>query len=144
MTSRLFRKFCLIAVLFLPIAAVAIDADEQFDDPVLQTRYEAIIAEIRCPMCQNEAIKDSNAMIAEDLRREVARLLRDGRSDMEIYDFLVERYGEFVLYRPRASGKTLYLWLAPGLLLLVGLVSMVQVVRRRAALPIDIDADEQE
>ena len=138
------KKLITLITILLPVLAMGIDANQQFDDPVLQTRYEAIIAEIRCPMCQNEAIKDSNAMIAEDLRREVARLLTEGRSDAEIYDFLVERYGEFVLYRPRASGRTLYLWLAPGLLLLGGVLLLVQVLRRRMALPIDVDADVQE
>ena len=95
-------------------------------------------------MCQNEAIKDSNAMIAEDLRREVARLLREGRSDAEIYDFLVERYGEFVLYRPRASGRTLYLWIAPALLLVGGLLLLVNVLRRRMAMPVDDEDGEVE
>lgn len=144
MMNSKFRKLIALALLVVPAIAWAIDADQQFDDPVLQTRYEAIIAEVRCPMCQNEAIKDSNAMIAGDLRREIARLLREGRSDSEVYDFLVERYGEFVLYRPRASGRTLYLWLAPGLLVLGGLFLLARILRRRMVLPIDLDADGRE
>lgn len=134
----------LLVLLLFPALTLAIDANQTFDDPVLQTRYDAIIAEVRCPMCQNESIKDSNAMIAEDLRREVGRMLREGRSDAEIYDFLVVRYGEFVLYRPRASGRTLYLWIAPGLILIGGLVLLVTVLRRRMALPIDEDENSIE
>lgn len=118
--------------------AYAIDDRPAFDDPVLQARYESIIAEVRCVQCQNQAIKDSNALIASDLRREIRRMLSEGRSDTEIYDFLVVRYGEFVLYRPRSP----VFWIAPGVLLLAGLVFLAQVVRRRMALPIDIDADE--
>ena len=136
------KNLVVLLVALLPVTVLAIDAGGEFDDPVLQARYDAIIAEVRCPMCQNEAIKDSNAMIAEDLRREVRRLLGEGRSDTEIYDFLVVRYGEFVLYRPKASGRTLYLWLAPALLLIGGVILLVRILRRRMALPIDDDADD--
>jgi cytochrome c-type biogenesis protein CcmH len=120
--------------------AQAIDTDQAFSDPGLQARYEKIIDEVRCLKCQNQTIKDSNAFLAADLRREIRRMLEEGMSDAEIYDFLVERYGEFALYRPRASGKTLILWLAPAVLLLGGGLMLVQILRRRAALPIE-DAD---
>ena len=125
------------AVFVLP--AAAIDAEKAFDDPVLQARYEAIIEEVRCLKCQNQSIKDSNAFLAADLRREIRRLLEEGKSDGEIYDFLVTRYGEFALYRPRFSGKTLVLWIAPAVLLLGGALMIGNVVRRRMALPIDDD-----
>ena len=105
----------------------------------MQARYEHIIAEVRCLKCQNQTIKDSNAFLAADLKREIRRMLGEGMSDAEIYDFLVERYGEFALYRPRASGKTLFLWIAPGVFLLGGAFLLVQVVRRRMTLPIDKD-----
>jgi cytochrome c-type biogenesis protein CcmH len=120
--------------------AFAIDTGKAFDDPVLQARYEHIISEVRCLKCQNQTIKDSNAFLAADLKREIRRMLGEGMSDAEIYDFLVERYGEFALYRPRASGKTLFLWIAPGVFLLGGAFLLVQVVRRRMALPIDKDS----
>ena len=122
----------------------AIDAEDAFDDPVLQSRYEHIIDEVRCLKCQNQTIKDSNALLASVLRREIRRMLEDGLSDAQIYDFLVERYGEFALYRPRARGKTLVLWLAPGLLLVAGTFLMVRILRRRMALPIDDDAPSTE
>ena len=135
-----------IALFLLAIAApvFAIDADKAFDDPELQARYEAIIEEVRCLKCQNQSIKDSNAFLASDLRREIRRMLEEGKSDDEIYDFLVERYGEFALYRPRASGKTLILWLAPALLLAFGALLLARIVRRRMAMPIDADGADTE
>ena len=117
--------------------AVAIDTEPAFEDPELQARYETIIAEVRCLKCQNQSIKDSNAFLAADLRREIRRLLSEGKTDAEVYAFLVDRYGEFALYRPPLTGKTLVLWLAPGILLLVGAGVLVRVLRRRTALPID-------
>ena len=107
------RLVLLFAVLTLLPAAYGIDVGQAFDDPELQARYEKIIAEVRCLKCQNQTIKDSNAFLASDLRREIRRLLEEGKSDDEIYDFLVARYGEFALYRPRTSGRTLILWIAP-------------------------------
>jgi cytochrome c-type biogenesis protein CcmH len=122
-------------------AAFAIDTGAAFEDPEMQARYEALIDEVRCLVCQNQTIKDSNAFLAKDLRREIRRLMEEGRSDREIADFLVARYGEFVLYRPRMGGKTLLLWLAPLLFLIVGGFVVAQVVRGRMKMPIDDDAD---
>ena len=138
------RRFasCAVAMVLLVLGvtnAFAIDTGKAFDDPEMQGRYEHIIAEVRCLKCQNQTIKDSNAFLAADLKREIRRMLGEGMSDAEIYDFLVERYGEFALYRPRASGKTLFLWIAPGVFLLGGAFLLVQVVRRRMTLPIDKD-----
>ena len=139
------RKFAVLAVLFaLASPAMAIDTDKAFDDPGLQARYEHIIEEVRCLKCQNQSIKDSNAFLAGDLRREIRRMLSEGKTDEEIYDFLVARYGEFALYRPRMSGKTLVLWVAPILLLLAGGFVLVNILRRRMAMPIDGDAAAEE
>lgn len=141
MTLRSCVAYGLIILMLLAgtPTAFAIDTGVAFDDPVLQARYEKIIAEVRCLKCQNQSIKDSNAFLASDLRREIRRMLEEGMTDAEIYDFLVDRYGEFALYRPRASGKTLFLWIAPGLLLFGGAFQLVRVVRRRMALPIGDD-----
>ena len=136
------RAFTTALFLFLAPAAFAIDAGVAFDDPVLQARYEEIISEVRCLQCQNESLKDSNAFLAVDLRREIRRLLSEGKSDAEVYDFLVQRYGEFALYRPRMGGKTLFLWLAPLLLIAAGSVVAFRVVRARMALPVADDDDE--
>jgi cytochrome c-type biogenesis protein CcmH len=128
-----------LAILLSMSVALAIDSDRAFDDPEMQARYETIISEVRCLQCQNQSIKDSNVALAADLRREIRRMLTEGKTDAEIYDFLVARYGEFALYRPRMSGKTLVLWLAPVLLLAGGALIMLRVIRRRMTLPIDND-----
>ena len=130
-----------IGLLLLSSIVAAIDTDIAFEDPAMQTRYEAIIEEVRCVKCQNQTIKDSNALIANDLRREIRRLMGEGMSDAEIYDFLVERYGEFVLYRPRMSGVSLLLWIAPALFLLVGGIVFVRVLRKRMSMPFNLDDD---
>ena len=133
-----------LAILLSMSVALAIDTERAFDDPELQARYETIISEIRCLQCQNQSIKDSNVFLAADLRREIRRMLGEGKTDAQVYDFLVARYGEFALYRPRMRGKTLVLWLAPLFLLAGGAVIMLRVVRRRMTLPIDDEpaADE--
>jgi len=117
--------------------ALAVDTGQAFDDPVLQARYEKLIGEVRCLVCQNQTIKDSNAFLAQDLRREIRRLIEEGKTDAEIGEFLVDRYGEFALYRPRMSGKTVLLWLSPLLLIGVGGYVVTRVIRGRMALPLD-------
>ena len=119
----------------------AIDTDIAFEDPELQARYEAIIDEVRCVQCQNQTIKDSNALIAMDLRREIRRLMGEGMTDAEVYNFLVARYGEFVLYRPRMSGISLVLWIAPAVFLLFGAIVVVRILRKRTSMPLDVDDD---
>ena len=138
-------KRLLIAAAFLLASwsVMAIDTGQAFDDPELQARYEKIIEEVRCLKCQNQTIKDSNAFLADDLRREIRRLLSDGKTDAEIFDFLVQRYGDFALYRPRMSGITLLLWIAPGVFLVIGGVVVFRVLRKRMALPIDLDDDPE-
>ncbi len=136
------RNSWLALLLFIPYVALAIDIDKAFEDPEMQARYEEITAEVRCLKCQNQSIKDSNAFLASDLRREIRRLLEEGKTNDEVYDFLVERYGEFALYRPRMSGKTLILWIAPGILLLLGAGVTVNVIRRRMSMPIEDDLQE--
>ena len=130
-------------ILMFASTALAIDVGQSFDDPELQARYEKIIAEVRCLKCQNQTIKDSNAFLASDLRREIRRLLEEGKTDDEIYDFLVARYGDFALYRPRTSGRTLILWIAPMAFLLFGAFAMARIVRRRMAMPIDDEPAEE-
>jgi len=102
----------------------------------MQQRYVALINEFRCMQCQNEALADSNVSLAADLRLEVHDLLLKGKSDDEIRDFLVARYGEFILFRPRMNLHNAWLWGAPGVLLLVGLFIALRVVRARSRLPI--------
>ena len=127
----------LVVSMMITATAFAIDTGKAFDDPELQARYESLIAEVRCVTCQNQSIKDSNAFIAADLRREIRRLIAEGKTDSEVTEFLVTRYGDFVLYRPRFAGKTLFLWIAPFLLVLVGGFAIYRVVRHRISLPVN-------
>lgn len=131
------RVAVVLAFCILTMSAFAIDSEKAFDDPELQARYDKLVAEVRCVTCQNQNIKDSNAFIASDLRREIRRMMGEGKSNDEIKDFLVTRYGDFVLYRPRFEGKTLVLWIAPFLLVLFGGLAMVRVVRHRMTMPFD-------
>ncbi|MCH7822726.1 MAG: cytochrome c-type biogenesis protein CcmH [Proteobacteria bacterium] len=138
------KSFLVVSLLiFFAVPAAAIDASKAFDDPELQARYDVIISEVRCLKCQNQTIKDSNAFLASDLRREIRRMLIEGQTDDEIFEFLVVRYGEFALYRPRMSGKTLFLWLAPFLFLFGGAIILWRVLHRRMVMPID-DEDPEE
>ena len=123
----------LLSALLFSVIAMAIDTGVAFDDPQMQARYENIISEVRCLVCQNQTIKDSNVFLAADLRREIRRMMTEGMSDAEIAEFLVARYGDFVLYSPRKSGRTLILWITPALLLGVGGIVLVRVVTRSDA-----------
>jgi cytochrome c-type biogenesis protein CcmH len=98
----------------------------------MQERYERLTQELRCLVCQNQTIADSNASLAQDLRREVRELMMEGKTDTEIDDFLTARYGDFVLYNPPVKPRTYLLWAAPGLLVILGLGAAVMVVIRRA------------
>ncbi|KLB15641.1 cytochrome c-type biogenesis protein, partial [Xanthomonas hortorum] len=109
-----------------------------------EARFHALTAELRCVQCQNQSLADSNAQIAQDLRREVLALMHEGRSDTQIRQFLVARYGEFVLYRPRVESRTWLLWFGPLLVLLLGAGAVVFVVRRRSVAAPALPADEQE
>ena len=102
----------------------------QFRDNVEETRFHALAAELRCVMCQNQSLADSNAQIAVDLRHEILDLMHKGRSDQQIRDFLVARYGEFVLYRPEVNARTWLLWLAPLMFALGGGFMIWRLARR--------------
>ena len=136
------RILVFLCAAILMSSAAAIDTDKRFDDPELQARYEKLISEVRCLQCQNQSIKDSNVTLAADLRREIARMIEEGQTDEQIADFLVTRYGEFALYRPRMSGKTLVLWIVPFILVLLGVFALIRVVMHRTSLPIE-DSDEK-
>jgi cytochrome c-type biogenesis protein CcmH len=126
------RAAALIACLLLSPLAVAVDSGQRFEDAADQARYERVIRDLRCLVCRSESIADSNATLAADLRREVETLIRDGRSDAEIYAFMTERYGDFILLRPPVAPRTWLLWAAPALFLAGGLAIVFVVVRRRA------------
>ena len=112
-------------------------------DAATEQRLVAIASELRCLVCQNESIAGSNAELANDLRREIRTMIRDGKSDAEIMDFMVSRYGDFVRYRPPLKGSTLLLWFGPVLLFVVALGAMVRYLRRRTAVPTPPLSDAQ-
>ena len=112
-------------------------------DAATEQRLVAISSELRCLVCQNESIAGSNAELANDLRREIRTMIRDGKSDAEIMDFMVSRYGDFVRYRPPLKGSTLLLWFGPVLLFVVALGAMVRYLRRRTAVPTPPLSDAQ-
>ncbi len=127
------RRWLVAAVLGLSVASVARAAIDtyQFRDEAERERYQALTKELRCPKCQNQDIADSNAPIAADLRREIFRMLGEGKSNQQIVDFMVDRYGDFVRYKPALSSRTWLLWFGPGLLLASGFVVLAVIVRRR-------------
>jgi cytochrome c-type biogenesis protein CcmH len=126
------RAAVLVACLLLSPLAGAVDSGQRFQDAADQARYERLIRDLRCLVCRSESIADSNATLAADLRREVETQVRDGRSDAEIYAFLTERYGDFILLKPPVAPRTWLLWAAPALFLAGGLAIVLVVVRRRA------------
>lgn len=133
MTGRL--RGGLLAVLLLAAApgAWAVIETYEFSDPALEERYYELSAELRCPKCQNQNIADSNAPIAQDLRRLLHSKLEEGASDEQILEHMVARYGEFVRYRPRFAGPAVLLWLAPLLLLAAGALLLWLTLRSRAS-----------
>src|SRR5262249_46485591 len=137
--SRFVKSFLAVLTLLVALsmmrAAFAIDSAPAFSDPVLQERYEALTHQLRCLVCQNETIADSGADLAADLRRELREQIGAGHSDAEILKFMTDRYGAFVLYKPPFERRTWLLWAAPGLLLLIGIVSAGAVILRRSRLP---------
>ncbi len=122
MTSALVKQVFIMVLLLLNLVApsFAVNPNEVLADPALESRARAISAELRCLVCQNQSIDNSDAELAKDLRILVREHLDAGESDAQIYDFLVARYGEFVLLKPRLKERTLILWLAPAFLLLLG------------------------
>jgi len=118
-------------------AAFCVDANGQLEDPALQARFESITKDLRCLVCQNESVADSNASLADDLRRQVREMLVAGKTDQERFDFMTARYGEFVRYNPPLEGKTYLIWGAPFLLLLAGAGIVYRIMRVRSRMPLD-------
>ncbi len=126
-----------LAILFFAVLCcvqvrAAIDP-YQFENETQRERYQHFIEEMRCPKCQNQNLAGSDAPIAKDLRHELQRLLKEGKSDGEIVDYMVARYGEFILYEPPFDKKTAVLWLAPVVFVVIGLAILMSVARRRSS-----------
>lgn len=136
------RRLAVAACLLVCAPVFAIEAGPPIADPEQRELYDRLVDEVRCLVCQNQTIADSNAALAVDLRREIRGMVAAGQTEGEIKIFLTERYGEFVLYRPRWSGATAALWLAPAILVLLGGVWLWRIVKRRAALPVTTEEQD--
>lgn len=144
-------RLMLIALLWSPALPSFAQANQQadaaplhFNTPAEEARFHDLTLQLRCVMCQNQSLADSHALIALQLRREVLDLMRQGRSDDEIKAFLVQRYGEFVLYKPRLEESTWLLWAGPIVILLFGAGVLAVSMRRRRSASCFSDNDEQE
>ncbi len=125
-------------------ATQAAEAQPTSANPALEARVQAITAELRCLVCQNQTVADSHSDLAGDLRNQVREMLGQGKSDQEVLDFMTARYGDFVLYRPPIKSTTMLLWVGPAVLMVGGLLALSLLLRRRARLPDSaFDADEE-
>lgn len=125
-------KKLLIVFLLLANSAFAGEAKPLAEDPVLEARLKAMSQELRCLVCQNTTLADSSAPLAEDLRKEIREQLRAGKSDKEVIDYLVARYGDFVRYRPPVNNETALLWFGPFLILIIGGFVLYRVLKKHA------------
>jgi cytochrome c-type biogenesis protein CcmH len=139
------HRFLLLAVALLLIvpAAFAVEPDEMMKDPALEARARALSQTLRCMVCQNESIDESNAPLARDLRLLVRERFRNGDSDAEVREFLVARYGEFILLAPRLTARTILLWSVPILVLLAGGIGVLLTLRNRTPLPAPLSDAEK-
>ena len=139
------KVVAILLVALAPLVAAANEAKPTESDPLSAARAVQLANELRCLVCQNQSIAESNAELAVDLRRQIREQIAAGRSDDEIVDFMVTRYGDFVLYRPPFKAATLLLWLGPALLVLAGFWTLVRALRaRRQAQAPPLTAEERE
>jgi len=137
-------RWLLVIILLIPSLAAAKEARPLADNPQVEARLKHLAVELRCLVCQNQTLADSNAPLAEDLRREIREMIAKNMSDRDIIDFLVARYGDFVLYRPPLKPTTTLLWVGPFLLLIVGATALVIVLRKRQRKLADVSLSEEE
>jgi cytochrome c-type biogenesis protein CcmH len=136
MTIKSLSALLFAALVALAPPALAADAMPTEKDPVAQARAVRLSEQLRCLVCQNQTIAESNAELAVDLRRQVREQIAAGKSDDQIIDYMTARYGDFVLYKPPVRATTLLLWGGPALLLAIGFVALMRIVRQRRALPV--------
>lgn len=134
---RTLTGLCFLLCAQLGFAAIDV---HEFKSEIDRKRYQSFIDEMRCPKCQNQNLSGSDSPIAMDLRNELYLMIEAGKSDQEITQFMVERYGEFILYRPRLSPATMLLWAAPVLLLVLGALLLLLIVRKRRRMEVEAEA----
>jgi cytochrome c-type biogenesis protein CcmH len=125
------QAFALIAAILFTLSALAAEPLD-FDSPEQEQRYKNLTEELRCTVCQNQNLADSDAQLAQDLRWEVFKMMKAGKTDDQIKTFMVERYGDFVLYRPPVQSNTVALWVMPVMILLIGALAVFFTVRNRS------------
>ncbi len=136
-------RLLVISFVFITLSVGAQDIPLEFEEPQLQQRYQVLIEELRCLVCQNQNLADSHAPLAQDLREEIFGMINAGQSDEEIVEFLVARYGDFVRYRPPLTGYTLLLWFGPFLILGIALVAVYRQAKTRKPDDISINAGQR-
>ena len=135
------KRILIVCMCLIPMMAIAGVARDRAEDPILEKRMIVLAEKLRCLVCQNESLASSHSDLAEDLRREVREQMNKGMSDDEIIDYLVERYGDFVLYDPRVKSTTLLLWFGPFLLLGGGGVMLFYQLRKRKRMLIESEIE---
>lgn len=138
------RPLALVLALLLSFSAHAVIEVRSFEDPEKQQLYDELLDELRCLVCQNQNLAASNADLAKDLRAQTYEMIQGGADKQEVRDYMVQRYGEFVLYRPPVQTTTLFLWAGPIVLLVVGVAIVAMVARRRAAATTLSDDERQQ
>jgi cytochrome c-type biogenesis protein CcmH len=133
-----FRKIC---IAFLLIFSTTAYSEDKVQDPEIEARLKHLSNELRCLVCQNTTLADSDAPLAQDLRNEVRKLMEEGKTDEEVVAYLVARYGDFVTFRPPVNASTALLWFGPFLMLIIGLITLVVVLKKRAKL---LEAEDKE
>lgn len=137
-------KWVMLIILCVSGSAWAGEARPLTDDPVAEARLKHLAVELRCLVCQNQTLADSSAPLAEDLRREVREMIAKNMSDPEIIEFLVSRYGDFVLYRPPLKATTTLLWVGPFVLMAIGVTALVMTLRRRSRTVTEVSVTDEE
>ncbi len=138
------KAICCVFISCLSVYTYSAVGIFEFDTESQRVRYQQLATELRCPKCQNQNLLDSNSQISIDLRKEVARLIQEGKTDREVKRYLVDRYGDFVLYNPPVQANTIVLWWAPVLLLLIGVVVFLIILLRRRQQPVEEDVELNE
>lgn len=139
------RLFLALIILFMTsFSSFAVNPDEVLSDPALEKRARSLSTDLRCLVCQNQSIDDSDAQLAKDLRILVRERLTAGDTDKQVIDYIVARYGEFVLLKPRFAGHTLILWLSPFVILLIGMIAVIWWLKTRQSIaPPNLSSEEE-
>lgn len=130
------REIAAVLLVLVAATGTAVDTEAPLETAEQQSLYRKLLEEVRCMVCQNQNLADSDAPLARDMRRELRRMVEEGASEGDVKQFLLDRYGDFALYRPRLAPNTLLLWIGPGVIVLLALGAIALVIRRRMQMPI--------